>query len=233
LPEEIWFYLTVIFGVAALASIVMFVMERERRKVPTQMPSSSGATWPFPTVRSIPDETVKETRDRLRILDLEREILSYAIRRLYEAHAEGKITAEERDSLAQKYREDLERIRQEIARGESIIALSELERMQEEFIKMFSEKLETLNRRIEDLRAIAGLAPPAPTPKPREEAVTQQPEKVAAPRRRKEVPKPSVPSEETRAAEVGVKGEAERRVEQIMAEVEKVLSRLSQMEVEE
>ena len=39
-------------------------------------------------------------KDELRMLDLERDILGDAIRRLYEAHAEGKITEQERDKLA-------------------------------------------------------------------------------------------------------------------------------------
>lgn len=261
LPEDIWFYLAMAFGLVAIALLVLFLMELERRK---KLPQESkenlkraslaeiGKALPLTIslARSVPEETVKETRDKLRILELEREILSYAIRRLYEAQAEGKITVEERDTLASKYKEDLERIKQEIARGESIIALSELERMQEEFIKMFSERIDILNRRIEELRAIAGLAPLKPITKPREASKEAEKseehtlsERLAQPsapstpmpRKRRETPKPTAPAgEEEKAtkAEHAEKSEAEKKVEQIMAEVEKVLNRLSQMEVE-
>jgi len=244
LPEEILFYLTVVFAVIAVASIILFLIERERRRKTltehTGSPQKSSLPekiLPIAISRTVSDETVKEVKDRLRVLDLEREILSYAIRRLYEAHAEGKITAEERDSLALKYREDLERIRQEIARGESIIALSELEKMQEEFIRMFSEKFETLSKRIEELKSIAGLVTPEQIPKPKEaEAITPAPhaEKTVQPKKKREAAKLKTTAEQTIVeAEGREKSEAEKRIEQIMAEIEKVLSRLSQMEVEE
>jgi len=245
LPEEVWFYLAVVFALMAVVSIVLFLMERESKKRAaiggggTTRGGLTEGILPLSVSKSVSDEVVKKTRDRLRVLDIEREILSYAIRRLYEAHAEGKITVEERDSLALKYKEDLERIKQEIARGESIIALNELERMQEEFIKMFSEKFEVLNRRIEELKSIAGLAVSEQIPKPKEIAATQpqQAEKTPSPRKKREATKPKADIEQPPpAAEETTKeeeSEAEKRVEQIMAEIEKVLSRLSQIEVEE
>ncbi|MEM3716041.1 MAG: hypothetical protein QW341_00670 [Candidatus Bathyarchaeia archaeon] len=262
--EDIWFYLAVIFSITTVALIVLLLMGREKRRASVEKEvglknSLAGRIMPLTVSKTLPDKVVSEARDRLRVLDVEREILSYALRRLYEAHAEGKITAEERDSLASKYREDLERVKQEIARGESIIALSELEKMQEEFIKMFSERFEMLNRRIEELRAIIGLPSIERAIKPvgearegekPEDAGTLAPqaqvEKQAPPKRRKETVKPKVVPEETRFAEepsaaeqpeTGEKGEelseADRRIEQIMAEIEKVLNRLSQIEVEE
>jgi len=247
LPEYIWFYLTVVFGVIAVASIILLLMEIERRKkIPVESkkePRESNLaeiTLPWTISKTVPDEAVKEAKDKLRVLDLEREILSYAIRRLYEAQAEGKITVEERDSLALKYKEDLERIKQEIARGESIIALSELERMQEEFIRMFSERFEALNKRIEELRAIAGLPPPKPTIKPKEEkeevteeTPTAHPKRTPT-KRRREAGK-SRAAVQQRTSETGVEGksEADRRIERIMAEIEKALNRLSQIEIEE
>lgn len=242
---DLWFYLTVVFGIILVALTTLWLMERERRKTmlraekPPISISPPPERWPWPIGKTVSDEAVKDAKDKLRVLELEREILSYAIRRLYEAQAEGKITVEERDSLILKYREDLERVKQEIARGESIIALNELERMQEEFLKMFSERFETLNRRIEELRTITGLAPsPAElTAKPKEaakEKVEEQPEKAPAPRRRRESAKPKPVTEQPISEkEESEESEADKRIEQIMAEVEKVLSRLSQIELEE
>jgi len=238
--------LAVIFGVIAVASIVLLLIEIERRRKSIieskkEPPESSSieVALPWAISKTVPDEAVKEAKNRLRVLDLEREILSYAIRRLYEAQAEGKITIEERDSLALKYKEDLERIKQEIARGESIIALSELERMQEEFIKMFSEKFEALNKRIEELRAIAGLPPPEPIVKPKEEIAeeaptpTVRPRKTSAKRRREAAKSKAVAQQKTlETKESEEKSEADRRVEQIMAEIEKALNKLSQIEIE-
>lgn len=254
--EGIWFYLAIILGVTTVALIVLFLIERERRRLILRevkgraeaAAGSEGVLIPK-AGKSVSDEVVKEVKNRLRVLDIEREILSYAIRRLYEAHAEGKITLEERESLALKYREDLERIKQEIARGESIIALNDLERMQEEFIKMFSEKIEVINRRIEELKAIAGLRmlekaagqraetkATEAAERPEEPPAQQgEPEKQPAQRRQREAAKPKASEQlPEHGGEAGERAaEADKSIKQIMAEIEKVLSRLSQMEVEE
>ena len=244
--EDIWFYLAVVSTVIAIASAVLLLMEREKkRKAPIEAeekPSKSSIVEPLPWAvsKTVPDEAVKEAKDKLRVLDLEREILSYAIRRLYEAQAEGKITVEERDSLALKYKEDLERIKQEIARGESIIALSELERMQEEFIRMFSERFEALNKRIEELKAIAGLSSPKPIIKPKEEkeevteeTPTAHPKRAPTKRKRETAKSRAAAQQKTAETKVDEKSEADKRIERIMAEIEKALNRLSQIEIEE
>jgi len=256
LPEEIWFYLTIIFGVTMVALITLLLIERERRRgleggvkntIATEKILSSG--------RSVPENVIGEVKGRLRVLDVEREILSYALRRLYEAQAEGKITPEEREALAKKYREDLERVREEMTRGESIIALNELERMREEFIKTFSERLDMINRRIEELKLMAGLKTIEHAVKPVKEetkiegvgeqtsARQEQAEREPAPpaqRRRRETVKPKavegseVKGEaEEKTVEPIERGEADRSIEKIVAEIEKVLSRLNQIEVEE
>lgn len=251
MPEEIWFYLTIILGVTTIASVVLFLIEREKKRYPErEMKRVEGTTTAekfSPIKRSVSEEVVKGIRNKLRVLDVEREILSYAIRKLYEAQAEGKITPEERDSLAKKYSEDLERVKEEIARGETIIALNELERMREEFIKMFSERLEIIDKRIEELKAIAGIKPIEQTVKPVEETKEQAPtqrEQVerppvqAAQRRRRETVKPRAPEEaEERVEEEKEKtvegGEADKSIEKIVTEIERVLSKLSQIEAEE
>lgn len=250
MDSEIWPWFSFALAIVAIALILLFLLERERRKPlgeETAGPVKSEIRFgpPFPTKRTITTDMFKEARDKLRILELEREILSYAIRRLYEASAEGKITEEERDKLALRYREDLARIKEEMARGESIVALDELERMQEEFVRLFSERFEELTKRIEEVRAISGYAtakteaptveerlvePEGPAEIEKKEERAEAPkhpgEEEALPKVEKKVSKPKAPSEPE-------KSEAERKIEQIVAEVEKVLKRLGQMEVEE
>ena len=231
--STIWPLLTGIFVVVSVGLATLLIIERERsrrnRGLGEANPASIGI--PFSAERTISPSLYEEAKMRLRVLDLEREILSYAIRRLYEAHAEGRITEEERDRLVEKYRVDLERIKEEIARGESIVALNELERMREEFIRIFSERFNELTRRIEQLRAVTGLPQPAPQPteerveKPVEEKEEQKPQQVQKPRRRRKTQIKPPPEPE--------KPDVEKRVEQIVSEVEKVLKKLGQMEVEE
>lgn len=254
MPGEIWFYLTIVLGATTVALVALFLMEKEKRGYPEgeTKPVKGAVTVEkiLPTSRSVSDEVVREVKGKLRILDVEREILSYAIRRLYEAQAEGRITSEERDALAKKYREDLERVKEEIARGETIMALNELERMREEFIKMFSERLEIIDKRIEELKAVVIPKPAEQIVKPlgeevkveeaREQVPTQEEraERPSVQRRRKEAGKPKVAEggegeirEEAERPSEG--GEADKSIEKIVAEIEKVLSRLSQIETEE
>ncbi|HIE18902.1 TPA: DUF1707 domain-containing protein [Candidatus Bathyarchaeota archaeon] len=236
----IWPLLTSILAVVSIGLITLLIIGRERKKSSNQDRSgalSSRLTgMPLVPRRTVSPDVYEEAREKLRVLDLEREILGYAIRRLHEAHAEGRINKEERDRLAEKYRLELERIKEEIARGESIVALNELERMQEEFIKLFSERFDELTRRIEQLRTISGLPPPKKEgeleigeekeegeEEPQEEKSAKKPV-ASRPKKRKTQVKPPPKPE---------KPDVEKRVEQIVAEVEKVLKRLGQMEVEE
>lgn len=180
---------------------------------------------PFKVVKTVSQEEAAKAREELRVLDLEREILSDAIRKLYEAHAEGKITEEERERLAQSYKERMMSVKEAISKDESVIALHELEAMQEDLIKLFRERFDEISGKIEELRSKVEAKPikeitiPAAKPaKPMEKEKPEEEEKA----KKKRKP-PSKPSPRT---------EAEKRIEEIRAEVEKVLERLGQMEIE-
>ncbi|MEM2439665.1 MAG: hypothetical protein QW493_00410 [Candidatus Bathyarchaeia archaeon] len=187
------------------------------------------ASIPFKIVRTVSSEEAARAKEELRILDLEREILSDAIRKLYEAHAGGKITEEERDRLAQTYKDRMMIIKEAIAKDESIVALHELEAMQEDLVKLFSERFDEISAKIEELRAKVEAKPikevAIPTAKPAKtvEAEVEKPEEVEEKAKKKRKPP---------AARPPPRSEAERRIEEIRAEVEKVLERLGQMEIE-
>jgi len=196
---------------------------------------------PFRIQKSIQASAAINAKNELRMLDLEREILGDAIRRLYEAQAEGKITEAERDKLAASYKQRMNVIKESIAKDEGIIALHELESMQEDLMRLFSERFGDLAARVEELRSRIDVKPireiqvkPIPvTPiqidDEDEEAEHEAPETtpknhtptVAAPKKRKP------PEEKT-----SQKTEAEKRIESIRSEVEKVLDKLGQMEIE-
>jgi len=250
--RELWFWLIGALVTVAVGVIIILIMEREKGKPPAEKPSEpsqvpTGTVLPQTAKKEVTNDVINEAKNTLRVLDIEREILSNAVRRLYEASAEGKITEAERDQLAQKYSIDLSRIKEGIERGESIVALNELEKVREELIKMFSEQFEEINRKIEDLRVKIGLVtqPRKETvaseamkeaalmeqlkveEEPREEKVEdfkQPAEKTVEAKKKPGKPKPSSEQEA---------GDAEKKVEQILADVEQVLKKLSRMEVEE
>ena len=212
----------VAFGAVVVALLMLYAMrvgkkkkKEEQLEVPEVPEVREG--WPLKVERSVTSADAKKAQDELRILDLEREILSHAIRRLYEAQAEGKISEEERDRLAQGYKGRMLEIKDTISKGESIVALHELETMQEDLIKLFDERFDEINEKIANLRSTLEFKPVKEIPIPSPAPPSAPPEKA-----KRKVRKPSAPK----------KTEAEKRIDEIRAEVEKVLERLGQIEVE-
>lgn len=193
---------------------------------------------PFKISKSVQTTVASSAKDELRILDLEREILGDALRRLYEAHAEGKITEQEREKLAITYKNRMNTIKESISKDESIVALHELEGMQEDLMKLFSERFGELTSKVEELRTRIDVKPireipiklPSQTPPQMEKDEGEEGEETeTATTGGDEKPKKKrKPPEEKPSA----KTEAERRIESIRSEVEKVLDKLGQMEIE-
>ena len=233
--EELLPYAIALSATVAVALIILYSTRRKRateeEPVVVTPERESLERWRYRSQQSVSQDDAKGARDELRTLGLEREILSDSIRRLYEAHAEGKITEEEREMLAKRYKSRMMKVKDAITEKESVVALHELEAMQQDLIKLFDERFDELSGKIETLRTRIGLeAEPTITPIPipmsiptqmeAEEPAAKEPEKRA---RRRSSRKPSSKP---------VKTVAEERIERIKAEVEKVLDRLEQMEVE-
>jgi len=218
--SDVWSYI-IIAGTAILtASFLLYIITRTRKKKVKPLETVEFEKQPFlKTQHSVTMEDARKAQDEVRTLDLEREILSYAIRRLYEAQAEGKITEEERDRLASGYKEKMMKIKTAISRSESVIALHELESMQDDLIKLFNERFDELNQKIEDLRTRVEIEPIKETPII---PITEE-ERPTPPKKEK-----AKPHERPLTA----KTEAEKRIEKIREEIEKVLERLGQIETE-
>jgi len=226
-----WLYLAVAAGAVAIGLVLLYATRtgRRKKKAPPEAPvveaRESWITRALKTERTVTVEEAKKAKEELRALDLEREILSYAIRRLYEAQAEGKITEEEREHLASRYKSRMMKVRDTISHSESLVALHELEAMQEDLVKLFSDRFDELGKKVEELRTQLQLKTveeemPVPTaPTPSIEPTTDSEKEKKKPRKK---PAPAPPR----------KTEAEKRIEEIRAEVEKVLERLGQIEVE-
>jgi hypothetical protein len=229
--DESLIYAIIVIGAIIACSIVIYAMKKRSKKEEKLLEEEKlkveSRGLPFKIVKSVSPEDAARAREQLRILDLEREILSDAIRRLYEAHAEGKITEEERERLAQTYKSRMMTVKEAISKDESLVALHELEAMQEDLIKLFSERFDELSTKTEELRSkveaktikeiTIPMAKAQPTPR-----LEEKPEGEGKAKRKRKPP-PAKPSLRT---------EAEKRIEEIRAEVEKVLERLGQMEIE-
>jgi hypothetical protein len=209
----------VALGAVVVALITIYMMRSGRKKTseePLEVPEAA-AILPLKGERTITNFDAQKSKKELSLLDVEREILSYGIRRLYEAQAEGKISEKERERLAQGYKQRMLEIKDSISENESVVALHELEGMQEDLIKLFNERFDEINKKIGGLRVNLNIKPKPEIPKPSPELPSSLPEKATRKPRKPLVPK---------------KTEAEERIDQIRAEVEKVLERLGQMETE-
>jgi len=220
----------IVAGVIILCSAAAFVLwkrgKKDKKKEATRKdelePELKG--YPFRVGKSVPHEEASKAKDELRMLDLEREILSDAIRRLYEAHAEGKISEQERERLAETYKSRMMTVKDAISKDESVVALHELEGMQQDLMKLFSERFDDLSTKIEELRIkteAKQIKEITIVPKTLETETLEKEEEDKAKKRRKPATAKSTP-----------RTEAERRIEEIRAEVEKVLDKLGQMEIE-
>jgi hypothetical protein len=224
-------YAIIVIGAIIACLIVIYAMgkrgKKEEELLEEERFKAESRGLPFKIVKSVSPDDASRAREQLRILDLEREILSDAIRRLYEAHAEGKITEEERERLAETYKSRMMTVKDAISKDESLVTLHELEAMQEDLIKLFTERFDELIAKSEELRSKVEVKPikeiTIPMAKvqltPKSEEKLEGEEKA----KRKRKPPPAKPSPRT---------EAEKRIEEIRAEVEKVLDRLGQMEIE-
>ena len=226
---------TLLAGIAIAVALVTLYITRMRKPKKAPLPEASIApaeAWArrfsVSTDRTVSKEEAQEAKDKLKMLDLEREVLSSAIRRLYEAQAEGKISEEEREGIAQRYKSRMMKVRDSISKSESVVALHELESMQEDLIKLFSERFDELGRKVEELRTRleikAEKEEAAPLTVVTETSGADTPENEKEKEKRKPRKK--------RAQAPTPKSDAEKRIEEIRTEVEKVLERLGQIEVE-
>jgi hypothetical protein len=169
------------------------------------------------------------------MLDLEREILSDAIRHLYEAQAEGKITEQEREKLAATYKARMMSIKESISKDETIVALHDLEGMQEDLMKLFSERFGELTSKVEELRTRIDVKPIKEIPV---RIPTEQMAKIENDDEEDEVEEAASGEEKPKKKrkpleeKPNAKTEAEKRIDSIRSEVEKVLDKLGQMEIE-
>jgi hypothetical protein len=234
-------YVAVAVGAVVVTALTMYLMlgpKKGETPVVDKTPSESkpSTRWPFATEHSVSAGEAKEAREKLRTLELEREILSDAIRRLYEAQVEGKITEQERDTLAESYKSRMLKVKDAITKSQSVVALQELESMQEDLIKLFDDRFDELNSKIEDMRSKVEIKTEKEEPEipvaieapEEEEELTETSETGSEQKQVRRIDRKPRP----RAAATPEKTEAEKRVDQIRAEVEKVLERLGQMESE-
>ncbi len=162
----------------------------------------------------VTDLELKKAKREVKTLLLEKELVSGAITRLYEAEASGRISREDREKLSAKYRDQLREIEAKLSDLNLIIEVGELENLRQELVDLFERKIAQIETRLKEARAqleaIKGLQPTQEETKPK-----AAPEEKKVERRKK-------------ASE----SEADSKIKEIREEVLDALARLEQIDLE-
>lgn len=221
LPLELMLSLGAI--IVAITSILLFIKatggfgESKKTEGKPSTSQTSEETAVKPPIGRLSRGDVNKARRELRILNLKREILSMAIKRLFEAEDEGEITREERMRLSKDYEEELKRVNEEIRRAELIVTLHQLEALREDIKRRFDELLGQTQARIDAILRELKLERVEEKPKPPTRKVRRKPREEKPPE-----------AEEEKPAEVGV----EERLEELRRQVLKELEELERLELE-
>ncbi|NLE03753.1 MAG: hypothetical protein GX638_02985 [Crenarchaeota archaeon] len=242
--------ITVVTAIVVCIVVILGMRHKYEKKTPkldkVQEPSYSynspvisSVTSPFRVSKSVQANDAVRAKDELRILDLEREILGDAIRHLYEAHAAGKITEAEREKLASNYKTRMMTIKEAMAKDETIVALHELESMQEDLMKLFNERFGELTGKVDELRGRIDV-------KPVKEIRIQpiKPQRPVAPDQIEEDEEADIKDKNTKNEDIDKpkkarkapaekqKTEAEQRIDAIRNQIDEVMNKLGQIEIE-
>ncbi len=203
--------------------------EKEAETEKAEAKPTEKATIPVANPPSLMFENVEGVKGDLRVMDVEKEIVGYALTRLYEAEAEGRITPQDRTQMLGKYEREMQRLDKEIEKKQMIVKLHDLEETKASLVAMFHDKLDEISRNIEGIRTALGIAPLESAqvkeqPPQQAQPAEASPETASAKEKK---------SRERPAPKPRVKSKTEERIEAVQGEVMKVLERLEQIEIEE
>ena len=173
----------------------------------------------------VPASNLEKSRREMRALMVERDLLSSALMKVYEAETDGRITKEEREMIAKKYSDQIKELQGKLKDVELVVEVGELESLREELVTMFQEKIQNLETRLDQARERLDAAAPQLQPMVAAQATVKkeaQPKVERPPELEKVVEKKAKPE----------LSESEKRVKEIRNEVMEALTRLERIDVE-
>ena len=84
--------------------------------------------------KTVTADDLEKSRREMRTLLLERDLLSAALTKVYEAENEGKITREEREMIAKRYSSQIRDMESKLSDKELIVEVGELEGLRDELV---------------------------------------------------------------------------------------------------
>ena len=199
-------------GLGGLASYYVFYSRAKPEKVVVARASAGSR----PVESTVTTFDLERSRRDMRTIMVERDLLSSAMMKLYEAETEGRITREEREMISKRYSDQIKDLQSKLKDVELVVEVGELEGLRNELVALFEGKIQNIEARLEVARQRLG--PAAPTP----------PKKEAAPRLDRGAELEKVVERRAKAEMT----EGERRRKEIMDDVMGELARLEQIDIE-
>ncbi|MDV3277722.1 MAG: hypothetical protein LYZ69_04555 [Nitrososphaerales archaeon] len=165
---------------------------------------------------SVTQTQLERSRREMRTMMVERDLLSSALMKVYEAETEGRITKEEREMIAKRYADQLKEVQGKMKDVELVVEVGELEKLREELVSLFQEKIQNIEARLDQAKERLGAVAPLAVKKEPVARIERKPEleKVVEKKAKPEI------------------SESERRVKEIRNEVMEALTRLEQIDIE-
>jgi hypothetical protein len=202
---------------AVAASYFVFYQRSGGSGAKTAARESDGS----PARSTVPASNLERSRREMRALTVERDLLSSALMKVYEAETDGRITKEEREMIAKKYSDQIKELQSKLKDVELVVEVGELEALREELVTMFQEKIQNLETRLDQARERLGVIGPQP--------------QVQAPVKKEATPGIERPLELEKVVEKKAKpelSESEKRVRELRNEIMGALTSLERVDVE-
>jgi hypothetical protein len=146
-------------GAAGLGiSYAAFYPKGKGRKVLVTQRDESGQL----RKKTVTAEDLERSKKEMRTLMLERDLLSGALTKVYEAENEGKITRDEREMIAKRYSSQIRELESKLSDKELMVEVGELEGLRDELMTLFREKIQNIESRLDQAKErLPSVAQPA------------------------------------------------------------------------
>jgi hypothetical protein len=199
-------------GLGSLVVYIVFYSRPRPEKVVAVSRDTSGRVM----TSTVSSSDLDHSRREMRTIMVERDLLSSALMKLYEAENEGRITKEEREMISKRYSEQIKDLQAKLKDVELVVEVGELENLRNELVTLFEQKIRNIEGRLDVAKQRLGVVAP----------------EVA---KKEGAPKVDRGTDLERAVEKKARSEmseSERRVKEIRDEVMEALTRLEQIDIE-
>jgi hypothetical protein len=174
--------------------------------------------------KTVTVDELESSKREMKTIMLERDLLSAALTKIYEAESDGQITREEREMIARRYSSQIREFEAKLRDKELIVEVGELERLRDDLLSLFREKIQNIESRLDQAKERLQPVhqeirpePPRPSTRPAMVASMTPPDDLERAVERKSPPKKD-------------ESDGEKRVKALRDEVMDALAKLEQID---